>query len=97
MPPIHGYLSTKRDSQEDDRTLIRQTGIGDPKAFSFLYDRHKTIVFSLAIKISGSHEKTEDIGCHPIPQIGHVFDRPAFRPYGKCDLAGLRVRFWLMP
>jgi hypothetical protein len=52
MSPIPGYRSTKNCSQEDDRTLIQQIGIGDPKAFSLFYDRHKTIVFSLEIAMA---------------------------------------------
>ena len=75
MPPIHGFPSSKSDSQEDDRTLIQQIGNGDPKAFSILYDRHKTIVFSLAIKISGSHETAEDITLDVFTQIWKNADK----------------------
>jgi RNA polymerase sigma-70 factor (ECF subfamily) len=75
MSPIHGYRSPKDYSQEDDRTLIQQIGIGDPKAFSLLYDRHKTIVFSLAIKISGSHETAEDITLDVFTQIWKNADK----------------------
>jgi len=69
MPTINGYRSTKRNSQEDDRTLIQQVGIGDRKAFGILYDRYKTLVFSLAIKITGSHETAEDITLDVFTQI----------------------------
>ncbi len=75
MSPIHGYRSTNNYSQEDDRTLIQQIGIGDPKALSLLYDRHKTIVFSLAIKISGSHETAEDITLDVFTQIWQHADK----------------------
>ena len=68
MPTINGYRST-RNSQKDDRTLIQQIGIGDPKAFSILYDRYKTLVFSLAIKIVGSQETAEDITLDVFTQI----------------------------
>jgi RNA polymerase sigma-70 factor (ECF subfamily) len=75
MPPINGYLSTKSDSKEDDRTLIKQIGIGDPEALSILYDRYKTIVFSLASKISGSQETAEDITIDVFTQIWENADK----------------------
>ncbi len=75
MPSINGYRSTMSSSQEDDRTLIQQIGDGDPKVFSILYDRYKTLVFSLAIKITGSHETAEDITLDVFTQIWKNADK----------------------
>ena len=75
MPTINGYRSTKRNSQEDDRKLIQQIGIGDPKAFGILYDRYKALVFSLAIKIAVSHETAEDITLDVFTQIWEKADK----------------------
>lgn len=69
MPPINGYRSIKNYSREDDRTLIQQIGAGDQKAFGILYDRYKTLVFSLAVKIVDSHETAEDITLDVFTQI----------------------------
>jgi len=69
MPPINGHRSTKSRFQESDRTLIQQIGAGDQKAFGILYDRYKTLVFSLAVKIVDSHETAEDITLDVFTQI----------------------------
>ena len=69
MPPINGHRSTKSRFQESDRTLIQQIGAGDQKAFGILYDRYKTLVFSLAVKIAGNHETAEDITIDVFTQI----------------------------
>ena len=69
MPPINGHRSTKSRFQESDRTLIQQIGAGDQKAFGILYDRYKTLVFSLAVKIADSHETAEDITLDVFTQI----------------------------
>ena len=75
MPPINGHRSTKSRIQESDRTLIQQIGAGDQKAFGILYDRYKTLVFSLAVKIAGSHETAEDITLDVFTQIWEKADR----------------------
>ena len=69
MPPINGRQSTKRRFQESDRTLIQQIGAGDQRAFGLLYDRYKTLVFSLAVKITGNNETAEDIALDVFTQI----------------------------
>ena len=48
-------------SNQNDEALIRLAADDDPKALGELYDRYKTLVFSLAINIVGSHETAEDI------------------------------------
>ncbi len=75
MPPINEYQSTKSRFQESDRTLIQQIGAGDQKAFGILYDRYKTLVFSLAVKIAGNHETAEDITLDVFTQIWEKADR----------------------
>jgi len=75
MPPTNGHRSTKSRFQESDRTLIQQIGAGDQKAFGILYDRYKTLVFSLAIKITGSHETAEDITLDVFTQIWKNADK----------------------
>jgi RNA polymerase sigma-70 factor (ECF subfamily) len=61
--------------QEKDRTLIQQIGAGDQKAFGTLYDRYKTLVFSLAVKIAGNHETAEDITLDVFTQIWEHADK----------------------
>ena len=63
------WHSIKSNSQIDDRTLIQQISVGDRKAFSHFYDRYKTIVFSLAVTMAGSHETAEDITLDVFTQI----------------------------
>jgi len=75
MPPINGHQSTKSRFQESDRSLIQQIGAGDQKAFGILYDRYKTLVFSLAVKIAGNHETAEDITLDVFTQIWEKADR----------------------
>jgi len=75
MPPTNGHRSTKSRFQESDRTLIQQIGAGDQKAFGILYDRYKTLVFSLAVKIAGNHETAEDITLDVFTQIWEKADR----------------------
>jgi len=65
----------KSNSRIGDRTLIQQIGIGDQKGFGILYDRYKTLVFSLALKITGSHETAEDITLDVFTQIWEKADR----------------------
>ena len=75
MPPINGHRSTKSRFQESDHTLIQQISAGDQKAFGLLYDRYKTLVFSLAVKIAGNHETAEDITLDVFTQIWEKADR----------------------
>ena len=78
MPPLNGHRSTKSRFQESDRTLIQQIGAGDQKAFGILYDRYKTLVFSLAVKIASNHETAEDITLDVFTQIWEKADRYHF-------------------
>jgi RNA polymerase sigma-70 factor (ECF subfamily) len=69
------WHSIKSNSQIDDRTLIQQISVGDRKAFSLFYDRYKTIVFSLAVTMAGSHETAEDITLDVFTQIWENADK----------------------
>jgi len=51
----------KNYSKEDESFLIKQIVAGDPEALGVLYDRYKSLVFSLAINITDSYETAEDI------------------------------------
>ena len=75
MTTMNGHGSTNNSSKEYDRDLIQQIGTGDPKVLSILYDRYKTLVFSLAIKITGSHETAEDITLDVFTQIWKNADK----------------------
>ncbi len=75
MPPIKGHRSTKSRFQESNHTLIQQIGAGNQKAFGILYDRYKTLVFSLAVKIAGNHETAEDIALDVFTQIWENADK----------------------
>ena len=75
MPPISEYQPTESRFQESDHTLIQQIGAGDQKAFGLFYDRYKTLVFSLAVKIAGNHETAEDITLNVFTQIWEKADR----------------------
>ena len=61
--------------KEDDRVLINQIGAGDTRVFSILYDRYETLVFSLAIKITGSHETAEEVTLDVFTQIWKNADK----------------------
>lgn len=45
----------------DDPALIRMTAGGDSSAFTELYDRHSTLVFSIALKILEDREEAQDV------------------------------------
>jgi RNA polymerase sigma-70 factor (ECF subfamily) len=54
-------IPTVTYTSKNDNTLIRLVANDDPEALSVLYDRYKTLVFSLAVNIVGSPEAAEDI------------------------------------
>ena len=47
--------------QKDDRFYIRRVLSGDTHAFANLVDRHKAMVFSLALKILKNREEAEEV------------------------------------
>ena len=44
-----------------DSRLVQLTADGDPLAFTELYDRHSTLVFSVALKILADREEARDV------------------------------------
>ena len=49
-----------RDSEEDDRDLVRAAGNGDRQAFALLYHRYKLDAWNLAYLTLRSHHEAED-------------------------------------
>ena len=47
--------------QKDDRFYIRKVLSGDTHAFAYLVDRHKAMVFSLALKLLKNREDAEEV------------------------------------
>jgi len=66
---MNGNREKKYHIQETDHKLIQQIGNGDPKVFSILYDRYKTLVFGLAVKITGSYETAEEVTLDVFTQV----------------------------
>lgn len=54
------------EPKHDDADLMRRVTCGDAEAFAVLYDRHGTLVFSVALKILGDFEESRDV-------LQHVF------------------------
>lgn len=59
----------KKYSNEDDHFLIQQIVAGNSEVLGVLYDRYKSLVFSLAINITGSYETAEDITIDVFTQV----------------------------
>ncbi len=53
-------MNTHPRNIEDSR-LVELTADGDPLAFTELYDRHSTLVFSIALKILADREEARDV------------------------------------
>jgi RNA polymerase sigma-70 factor (ECF subfamily) len=51
----------KKYSNQDEHVLLGQIVAGDPDALAELYDRYKSLVFSLARNATGSREAAEEI------------------------------------
>ena len=47
--------------QHDDSVWVNRTLAGDQKAFALLVDRHKNMVFSIALKVLRNREEAEEI------------------------------------
>jgi len=47
--------------QKDDRFYIRKVLSGDTHAYAYLVDRHKAMVFSLALKLLKNREEAEEV------------------------------------
>lgn len=51
---------TEDTIETPDVELIRKTGRGDTAAFAQFYDRHSTLLFSIAIHVLGNRQEAED-------------------------------------
>jgi RNA polymerase sigma-70 factor (ECF subfamily) len=65
-------------TSKNDNKLIRLVANHDPDALSVLYDRYKTLVFSLAVNIVGSPEAAEDITLDVFTKVWEKAD--TYRP-----------------
>lgn len=54
------------DAENDDAHLVRRVALRDAEAFTLLYDRHSTLLYSVALKILADPEEARDI-------LQHVF------------------------
>ena len=52
---------TSYPQETTDTNLVQFTAEGDAEAFRTLYDRHSTLVFSIALKILGNREEASDV------------------------------------
>ena len=69
----------------DDVTLVRAVGAGDRAAFQQLYERHGSILFSLALKILTSRSDAEDVLQETFFQVWKTapgFDQQRGKPLG---------------
>lgn len=62
-------MPVKNYSNKDEYFLIKQIVAGDSEALGVLYDRYKSLVFSLAIIITDSYEAAEDITLDVFTQV----------------------------
>jgi RNA polymerase sigma-70 factor (ECF subfamily) len=58
-PRFHPAM-TEDTIETPDVELIRQIGKGDTAAFATFYDRHSTLLFSIAIHVLGDRQEAED-------------------------------------
>ncbi|MES2706037.1 MAG: sigma-70 family RNA polymerase sigma factor [Verrucomicrobiota bacterium] len=49
------------DAETDDADLVRRVALRDSEAFTLLYDRHSTLLYSVALKILADHEEARDV------------------------------------
>jgi RNA polymerase sigma-70 factor, ECF subfamily len=53
-------VTTKKEQQSDE-DLLRAIALGDEESLAFLYDRYKTILFSIIFRILNNRAEAEDI------------------------------------
>lgn len=56
-------------SKEAEHLLIQQIVAGDSESLGVLYERYKSLVFSLAINITGSYEAAEEVVIDVFTQV----------------------------
>jgi RNA polymerase sigma-70 factor (ECF subfamily) len=63
------YKPVKNFSAKNDQLLMNQIDAGDPAALALLYDRYKTLIFSLAMYITKNQEVAEEITLDVFTQV----------------------------
>ncbi len=65
VPPPFPLLNPTAD-EPDDAALMQRVALRDPAAFTQMYDRHSTLLYSVALKILADPEEARDV-------LQHVF------------------------
>ncbi len=55
------HTVNQSESRQDDPTLLRRIAAGDRAAFAEFYDRHATLMFSVAVRILNDAGEAEDV------------------------------------
>jgi len=55
------YLAPELPAELDDEALFTRIANGDEQAFALFYDRHETLLYSIAYRIVGTEVEAEDI------------------------------------
>jgi RNA polymerase sigma-70 factor (ECF subfamily) len=71
-----------------DAQRIREMAAGNPSALAAVYDRHASVVYSLALRIVGEESEAEDV-------VQEVFAQ-AWRQAGRYDTSRGSVVAWLL-
>ena len=61
VSPNPVYVKQDRDTDAEDRDLVRRTKAGENRAFGFLVDRYQKPVYNVALRISHNPTDAEDI------------------------------------
>jgi len=61
LPGILNFANETDAAVDDERNVLAQVARGDKSAFSGLYDRHVSLVFGIAKRITGNSTQAEDI------------------------------------
>jgi RNA polymerase sigma-70 factor (ECF subfamily) len=82
-------ITVSGDAADDvDRRLIERLAAGELEALSELYERHKTMAFSIAIRVTGNEAAAEDA-------VQDAF-LGAWRSAGRYVAGRASVRTWLL-
>ena len=84
--PPSPHLNPTAD-EPDDADLVRRVALRDPSAFTRMYDRHATLLYSVALKILADPEEARDV-------LQHVF-LTLHEKAGRYDPALGRPAAWL--
>ena len=89
----------------DDKRLLSLVAAGDTRAFTLLYDRYSTLLYSIAYSVCNDREEAQDVLQHVfmnLPKKAALFDPAMGRPAGwlsvmvrnrSIDQCRLRKRF----